>query len=71
MTENSGEEKKFGQVFRKSWLRKGRKADLTDVPVHKINEASKRGVEIDLVESSPNKRIAQVNKVFIEGDDKI
>ena len=70
MTEGS-EESKFGQVFRKSWSRKGREADLTDVSVKKLQKAAEeRGVRIDITESRPGKIKAQVNKVVIKGDDE-
>ncbi len=71
MIEEGDRKNKFGKVFRKSWSRKGREADLTDVSVHKLQKAAKeRGVRIDITESTPKKIKAQVNKIIIKGDDE-
>lgn len=66
----SGKEESFGRVPNKSWMRKGRKADLTDVSIQKLDKASReRGVTIDLQDSEPGKRVAQVDKIVVKGDD--
>jgi len=70
MTEEGGKGDVFGKVFNKSWSRKGRKADLTNVSVGKLQKAAKRGVRINITESKPKKIIAQVDKVVIKGDDE-
>ncbi len=60
----------FWKLFLPSWLRKGREADLTDVPLEKLQAATKRGVTIDITESTPGKVTAQVHKVIVEGHDQ-
>ena len=68
---SEGSENLFGQVPNKSWLRKGRKADFSDVPVKKIQEAAeKRGIRLDNAESSPEGSKVEVSKVVVNGDDK-
>ena len=59
------------KVFVPSFLRRGRVADLSDVPIGKIQrDAEERGIRIDLQDSVSGRRTAQVNKVVVRGDDE-
>ena len=55
-----------------SWIRKGRKADLTKVPVSKLQKAAEeRGVRVDDLKREGGKVTGNVNKVIIKGDDEL
>jgi ribosomal protein S12 len=50
-------------------VRKGRKADITDISVEKIEKANKeRGVTVEVTEVTPDKVTAQVDKIVVKGD---
>ena len=68
---SEGEEKVEGwRVFLPSWMRRWRKADITNIPVHKLYKAAKeRGIRVEITDKTPGKIIAQVDKVVIKGDD--
>ncbi|RLI43990.1 hypothetical protein DRO61_12680 [Candidatus Bathyarchaeota archaeon] len=71
MSEEGTGKEVFGKVYKKSWSRKGREADLTDVPVRKLQKAAEeRGVRINITELTPGKIKAQVDKVVVKGDDE-
>jgi len=54
-----------------SWLRKGREANLTNVPVEKIQKAAKeRGIRVDNLKNRGGKVTGEVNKVVIKGNDE-
>lgn len=55
---------------RKSWYRKGRNVDISNIPIGKIEEAAKRGIRIDITKSNKGKLTADVNKIIIKGDDE-
>ncbi|OGY18165.1 MAG: hypothetical protein A2900_05290 [Candidatus Chisholmbacteria bacterium RIFCSPLOWO2_01_FULL_50_28] len=56
---------------RVNWVRKPRRADLSGVPLSKLDEASKRGIAIDPGlppgQDDPTKRLADVTKIVVEG----
>jgi len=64
----NGSEEKTEKV---NWVRKPRRADLSEVNLRKLHEAHQRGVRIDLDvptnEHNPNKELADVTKVVVEG----
>jgi len=52
---------------RVDWVRGGRSADLTTVPVDKLQKAAEeRGIRIDITHSEPGRLQADVHKVIIE-----
>ena len=54
-----------------SWLRKGRRANLTKVPVSKLQKAAEeRGVRVDNLKREGGKVTGDVNKVIIKGNDE-
>lgn len=58
------------EVFRPSLRRRGREADLTDVPVLKLAEAAReRGIRVDLTKSGPGGVHGEVEKIVVAGDD--
>lgn len=57
--------KDVGEAFA-DWMRPGRKADMTKVPLDKLVEAGKRGIEVDLQPGSgPGERVAQINQTVV------
>jgi hypothetical protein len=72
MSEGEGGESKgfFARIFNRTLYRQGKGADLTQVPVSKLQEAAERGVRIDLTSSKPGEVKARVNKIVVKGDDE-
>ena len=73
MSEDSGEKREgfWWRLFNQTWYRGGREADITNVPVGKLQEAAeKRGVRIDLTESRQGTVKAKINKIVVGGDDE-
>lgn len=59
------------EVPRQSLRRKGREADLTDVPVLKLAKAAaERGIRVDLTRSGPGGVHGEVEKIIVAGDDE-
>ena len=52
----------------KSWWRGGREADLTNVPVEKLQKAAERGWEVNITESKKGLLRGILNKKVIKGD---
>lgn len=71
MSEDNSERGSFwARVFRRTWYRGGREADISNVSVGKLQNAAGRGVRIDITESKPGGVKAKIHKIVVEGDDE-
>lgn len=53
-----------------TFLRRGRKADLTEVSVTKLDQAAReRGIQAPVTVSSDGRSIADVSKVVVKGNE--
>lgn len=72
MSEDIGEKGGFwARIFRHSWYRGGREADISNVSVEKLQKAAERGVRIDFTETGGNEVKAKIHKIAVKGDDEL
>lgn len=56
----------FWEVLLPDWVRRGKQADLTNISVGKLQDAAKRGIQIDEVNVENGRVTARVNKIVIK-----